>query len=147
MTVALQRHIHLSDSLGGTPEYAPTYKWAATNRVLVPNFTVEIDQSLTGDRYDFAIEASGVPVVHKDWYYELFLRADDTYSTEDYMDRLLGLAGKRLYLVDHQHIADGSDHTAYVKIVRMTKIGEIHVSDPGLQFYIASVWLSAMVSE
>lgn len=116
----VQNHIHLDSVIGGAPENAPTLTWRATDRALVPRFTVEIVEGLTGVRFDHATE----DVVYSDFMYELFLKDGATTALAQ-LDLLMGLAGKRLYLVDHRHPDNGADHTDYIRTVRMTRMGEI----------------------
>lgn len=136
----VQNHLHLSDTLGTAPENAPNLKWKATDRILIPSFTVEIRQSLTGVRFDYALE----DVVYTDMVYDLLLHDDSETTALEKLDLLVGLAGKRLYLCDHVHAADGVDHTADVQLVRMTRMGEIPAAQLALQLFHVQIYLAKL---
>ena len=138
----VQNHIHLSDTIGSAPENAPDLTWKVTERVIVPSFTVDIVQGLTGVRFDYAIEDT----TYQDVVYDILLHDTIGYSALDQLEDLIGLAGKRLYLCDSVHADDGADHTSDVKLVRMSKMGEIPNAHLLLQIFRVQIFLSRLTT-
>lgn len=144
MANSIQTHIHLASTLGGSPEYSPVYKWSVRDRQFAIRFSVTVDESLTMVRYDHAVPDK----VYKDFYYELKIEGDETYSTEEYLDILIQMVKSgRVYLVDTVHVNDNEDHTDNVRVCRIVKLGDVGVDHYALERYYLPVFLMALESE
>lgn len=139
----LMNHIHLSDTLGGSPEYSPTYKWKvrADGRAEIPVVNVEIEEGLYGDVFPHVAQRSGTPVLRRDYAYILKIQGDGINTTEELKEILISLYGKVCYLVDNYHIADDSDHTPYVQSVLFQRLGEFRSDVVNLGFYFVPIRL------
>lgn len=140
----IQNHIHLAETLGGSPEHAPIYTWKARDRSRKALMTGQVALSLQGYVYTHVVKRAAVPVVRFDYRYELSIRATGADSTFDLMDRLEGMLGKKLYLVDHRHGDDGTNHSAFVEHVFLADIGEQKVDVNNLGFFYIPVLLNAL---
>lgn len=137
-------HIHLASTLSESPEYSPVFKWKIRDRQIAIRFSVTVDESLTMVRFDHDVPDK----VYKDFYYELKVEGDETYSTEEYLDILIQMIKDGLvYLVDTFHVADNEDHTDNVRVCRIVKLGDIPTSHMALERYYIPIFLMAMESE
>lgn len=142
--MTVQNHIHLAATRSSSPEFSPVYTWKVRDRQIPIEFYVDVVSSLVGNRYDHAIEVDGDPVVYQDYYYEVKIMGDTVFTTEEYMEIFLSLAGRRLYLVDNIHPNDGSDHTDFVQQVRMVKMSDIPLEHWALQFFYVPILLKSL---
>ena len=125
--MTVQNHIHLSDTLGGSPENSPDIKWKvmADGWKPAPRVIASVENSLTGKLLISSITSGGEPVQLSD--YEYTIRVDEYWgmTLAERQTALLGLLGKRVYLVDNQHVDDDEDHTDYVKQMYFESIRDI----------------------
>jgi len=144
----VQDHIHLAESLGGAPENAPIYQWVVSKRSQIPVFDINVQRSLDGTPFAYVVKKGGTPVQHQDFSYTVRLEGDadrgvaGSNTVWDYQDRLLDLIGKRLYLVDNRHPANGLDHTAFIRPVMISRVGDIQDEHPLLRYFYVQVYLA-----
>ena len=144
----VQAHIHLAATLEASGEKAPIYQWTTTAREQVVVFDVNVRRSLSGVPFAHVVQKQGVPVLHFDYIYSIRLEGDadlglpGTNTVWDYQDRLIALAARPIYLVDHRHCVDGLDHTPFVRPVMITKIGNLKDEHPLLRYFYAQVYLN-----
>lgn len=144
MANAVRNHIHLAPTLGSSPENAPIWKWKARNREAVIAFRAEIVETLGGMRFGHVATYNDAPVVRRDFIYEIKLEDGEDGDVFFYIDRLASMGGKYVYLVDHYHAADASDHTANVRQMFVYEIGSVPPEEPGLGFFYVKVHLKDM---
>jgi hypothetical protein len=137
-----QNHIHLSLTLGGAPENAPDTKWKTLERVLIPTLIGTVERTLSGHfRHYEVVDELGDPVRPLDHYYKLIVREEDGEDEEERLEKLLNMYGRIVYLVDHKHVDDGEDHTANVKTMYFSEMGEIIPVSVGVFRYEVEVTL------
>lgn len=112
-----QNHIHLDIVLGGAPENAPLKTWKAADRQEMVMTILEARRTLTGVLRLHQLQSGGLPVRFHSFGYRLRVSSDDE---ADYLKSLLG---RVVYLVDHLHPADGSDHAPSVRQMGFTSLG------------------------
>lgn len=144
----VQDHIHLAETLQADGEKAPIYKWTTTSREEVIVFDVSVRRSLSGVPFAHVVTKNGAPVLHYDFIYNIRLEGDadlgvpGTNTVWDYQDRLIGMAGKHIYLVDNRHCVDDLDHTAYVYPVMISKFSNLKDEHPLLKYFYVQVYLN-----
>lgn len=137
----VQDHLHLSPELETSGEFAPSYKWTASDREEAVVFTARVRRSLTGRPFAHVVRRGGVVVVHYDFSYVVKIEGDGALTTRQYADRLKSMAGRHLYLVDHVHPDDGEDHSAYVKPVLLAEIGRFKADHTMLSYFYVPIYL------
>lgn len=137
-----QNHIHLSLSLGGSPEKAPTLKWAATQRARA--IIIFADVGETSGAYSYlnrTRDESGVEIQKNDYRYRVKVAATNDATTEERAEALIAMAGKLVWFCDHVHPDDGEDHTSAVRRMFMTIESEFLADHPTLDFYYVDIYL------
>jgi hypothetical protein len=139
----VQNHIHLSMTIGGSPENAPNMKWKVRDdgRVEIPVFRAAIEEGLLGDVFAYAVKRAGQVVRRTDFQYILKVDANETYTTEERKEFLKAMTGETVYLVDHYHVDDGEDHTAYIQTMFFESVGEFRSDVLSLEYYYVPVKL------
>jgi hypothetical protein len=130
MTNYVQSHIHLSDTLGASPENAPSMSWKVRDRKPQPIVYMSITTTLSGNVYAHVI-GNDSPIKRTNYEFEVKLIGDDSHDMFYYEDLLIGLNGKECYFVDNYHVNDGEDHTVNIKRV-IVSLGTIPLFTPGL---------------
>ena len=123
--MTMQNHIHLDAyGLSYDADNAPAHKWGATVRQKAPVIQAVVHRSANAYTYFSKVtDSAGDPVVHNDWSYVL-------RCTPSELTYLMTLLGKRCELVDHDHVADGTSHTAYIQDVALGNITNIENIGP-----------------
>lgn len=139
----LQNHIHLDTTQsGGAPENAPLKKWSVVRRTLIPIVIMSAERGLTGKlNVDVLQTATGI-VDLCDYEYTLRLREQGIYTASDFADQIRTMLGRTVYLVDNIHPADGEDHSASVKRMKLTEVGEITDDYTNLQYIDLRIYLT-----
>lgn len=130
----VQNHIHLSDSLAYDNEGAPTMRWHVTHREETSGIFMTIRRALTGRLHHHVLTRNGVPERIITYGYTLRLYTDHISTSIDKRNVLVGLHGKRLYLVDVVHPPSGEDHRPYIRPVYIAQISAFKPLDPKLMF-------------
>ena len=140
--MAVQAHIHLDSSLTGSPEYSPTLKWVAVDRLDIPEVMFSIERTLTGRLKTHVLTDTNGPVQFQNYRYTIRVQPDGVYSLEERVDLLKALDGHEVYLVDHFHPVDGVDHTANVRTMFL-QVGEFPMTHgPGLPYFDVDIDLT-----
>ena len=148
----VQDHIHLASTLEIGGELAPIYKWTASSREQAVIFSANVRRSLTGKPYAHVIKKAGVPVLQHDFIYTIRLEGDadlgvpGSNTVWDYQDRLVDMAGRHLYLVDHRHCIDGLNHTAYIRPVLLSRIANLKDEHPLLKYFYVQIYLNDLTT-
>lgn len=131
----IRNHIHLSDTLGDSPEFAPTHTWAvrADGRWRVKNLKINLTESLNSYIALHMPMVNGSVYVPTNWRFILRIGHPDDDDVESKLAILEGLIGKRLYFCDSFHPADGEDHTSAIQRVRIIGMAETHNPEDPLQ--------------
>jgi hypothetical protein len=137
----LQNHIHLSTTLGGSPENAPDLKWVASDRKEIPVVFLELPRTLTGRLKRHMLTDDSGEVQLTNYLYVIKVQADFSYTLEQRRAQLKAMHGKVVYLCDHFHASSGSDHTADVVTMVCKRVGEFVPVGPGLPFFQVEVEL------
>ena len=138
-----QNHIHLSLTIGGAPENAPDTKWKTLERIPIPTLLGSVERTMSGHFRHFETrDEGGNPVRPVDMYYKVIVRDEYSDDVETRLDKLIAMLGEVVYLVDHKHADDGEDHTANIKTMHLTEIGEIVPVSVGLFRYEVEITLS-----
>lgn len=121
-----QNHMHLALTKSATGEKAPIYKWKSVDEQIEPTHIASIDQSLDGTVRVHRVRRVGVPVRLVNYNYKLKVSDyGDGMTMEERVDLLLAMQGEKVWLVNHNHVADGADHTAYVKQMICAQVGKL----------------------
>ena len=145
MPIGTRDHIHLAETLGGSPEFAPIYKWKIKEREEVPVVFINVQYTLRARlRVHRGLDENGNVVQLTNFLYRVKLIETGNDSVLVLKDRLKGLLGKPLYLCDSYHNADGEDHTPSIKEVYMTAMGGLKndFDATGLRFYFVEIQLT-----
>jgi len=112
-----QNHIHLSNVLGLTPEFAPNEKWKVVwpSRVEVPQVYLNLRFTLAGKLRLNTVQKNGQNIVRRDLRYRIKVNATQTKTIEERKELFYSWFGTRILLVDNIHCADGVDHTPFVQ--------------------------------
>ena len=124
--MSVQDHCHISDTLGGAPENAPNKTYRAFQRDDQPTIFIAVERNLAGGLMTHVLASSGTPIQKANFEYILHVNLTE-------LAELKGFLGKQVYFVDHDHCADGQDHTSYVKQGVLTALSNIRNRDPMLQ--------------
>jgi len=113
-------HIHLDlSTVGHDADQAPLHRWGVVAREPAISIQATVHRSAMGATYVARIRDSNTDVVqHKDWSYQVRV-------TQSELEYLITMLGEQCELVDNVHVADGSDHTAYIQDVVLTEISSI----------------------
>jgi len=132
--MAVQNHIHLSSTLGGAPENSPDETY--TVHVRQEKFVVytSVMRSINGTTRVGALEDANGPMVYTDFSMVLSLTAAELAT-------LKAELGREVYFVDHDHAADGTNHTSDVVTMLLQEIGEPENLDPMLNYFTAKIVL------
>lgn len=140
--MAIQDHMHLSTTVSGTGEKAPTLKWYTIDRELEWQTIGAVKRSSTGKVFRHALSSGGNPIRFENYSYVVILRAEQSQTIDQRIAALKALLYQYAYLVDHDHVADGADHTSYVKAVVVEKIGALKKVEPMLARYYVPIILT-----
>lgn len=110
MAAGVQNHIHLDGDKDGAPENGPTNKYSAGERRRTPQIFMNIKRMADGTLLSQRLDSGGSPVVGRSYEYTLHVDKDE-------IDALEADMGLKVYLVDHDHTADGDDHDSYIEDV------------------------------
>jgi len=137
MTLAVRNHIHLSDSLGGTPEFAPNLKWPVADRRERPEVFQSVKRSLTGVLFNHVLSDVNGPLQFRNWRFVIVVRDYDGDTVWERAEILKGLNGKQVYFVDNYHTQDGATHAGDVLTMVLAHLGEFPQFNPDLiRFYV-----------
>lgn len=142
--MAVQSHVHLAATLGAAPENAPALKWKTVQRggrVEVSHTFKTVRYALSGTVRPNVLKSGGVPVRRTDYQLRLLVRAYDGVSVTDRIDALKAMEGTFVKFVDHDHPADGADHTASVKDMFFESLSPIPDDHPMFDFFVVDVTL------
>lgn len=123
-TADVQDHIHLSTTLDGAPENSPSIKWKVRDWAPIPVVIADTRRTLTGILKKHRLTRNGSVVHLVDYNY--IVKVDDYWGV-DFWTRyktLIDMHGEQVYLVDNQHIADGEDHTPYVRTMYLNVVSK-----------------------
>lgn len=139
-----QTHIHMSDTLEGSGELAPDWKWKVKEDGWNPRPSViaSVERGLKGNLLISQItDSNGDPKQFTD--YEYIIRVDDYWgqTKAERWTKLLELLGKTVYLVDVLHEDDGTDHSPSVRQMYFSEIGDITPVNTGLEVIYATIRL------
>lgn len=140
--MALQNHIHLSTTLDGAPENAPSFTWGITERSEVPTVVAALKRTLTGKLMDHVLKDDSGVVQFMDYRYLVRIMAEGGYTIEERKAQLQAMQGKTVYLVDNYHAADGADHTSDVQAMFVAEMGSFDKFDAGLQRFYIEIYLT-----
>lgn len=136
-----QTHIHLAKLLTGAPEYAPEYKWRATERQDFPEITQTLVRNLDGSFTPYVLSNQNGPIVFQHWRYKIKVEATETESLDQRIAILKAMNGRIVQLCDHIHADDGEDHTNDVRPV-LCRVGEFPADHPTLDFFYVDIELT-----
>jgi hypothetical protein len=138
----IQNHIHLSDTLQTSGEFAPDVKWTASTREQVPEIIAAFKRTLTGKLQRHVLSDGSGPVQFLNYIYTLKLEDDGIQTAQEKLELLLSWQGKRVYLVDHFHVSDGANHSGDVKTVVLEITEHIQSETPRQSLYYVPVVLT-----
>jgi hypothetical protein len=72
--------------------------------------------------------------------YTVRVTATSTQTLYERKELLKSFHGKRVWLVDHYHCADGENHIPYVRRM-VCQVGPFSPVGPGLPFFLVDVYL------
>ena len=129
-------HIHLDETgLAHDADDGPTYRWGVVSRVEEPIIQATIHRSPSGHTYFAkAVDSNLDQVQHTDWTYQVRV-------TQSELNYLKSLIGKECELIDNVHVADGTDHLAYIQNVAVSEVTSIENIGQYPQKYNATVKL------
>jgi hypothetical protein len=139
----MQDHIHLAMTLGIAPEYSPIYTWKIVfpEYIEVPEVVLSTKRTTSGRlRWHVLHDVSG-PIQFMNYQLTLKLYNDSSVVTRQQLGYLLAMNGQQVKYVDLDHIANGSDHTPYVKAMRL-QVAKVHPITPALNYYLIDVDLT-----
>lgn len=136
-----QDHIHLSMTLGASPENAPDQKWAVTDRGHSSNVLLEARRALKGTLRIHALTEGGVPLQFHAYRYKVKVQGAGDRTIEQRMQDLSDMLGNQVYLCDVYHADDLTDHTSDVRLMGFVKMGAFNVFSPSLALYYVDIEL------
>lgn len=139
----VQNHIHLSPNMGEVPENAPNRKWSilAGSRREIPRVFAAYDESINGSLQIHVLTNDDGPVRKKDMKLRVRITATESQTIWERRDELIDMLGTEVYFVDSPHVVDGLDHTAYVRNMVLSQIGEIPDIEPALIRFEIDIYL------
>ena len=138
----LQNHIHLSDTIGTTPEYAPTKKWSVAERILKPRSLSEANRTIRGSLFVDNIFSKGKPLILWNVDYVVKIRARDGDTLEERRAYIQTLHGKQVYFCDSYHANDDEEHVSSTRIgFCLVEFDDLEKDDPGMATLRAKVSL------
>ncbi len=142
MTLSIQDHIHIATTLTSGPEYAPFYKWHTTDRSLSTVTMASIKRGLTGHLHTHVLTSGGVPIIFTPINFVVKVGTNgDVDGAESDAYILRSFLDKSVYFVDNKHVADGVDHTPYVKTMVVSTVGDLKLFNPDLSIYFINITL------
>lgn len=136
-----QNHIHLSTVVSEDGEKAPDLKWRVRfpSRAEVPHYFMTADYAISGVLQPQVLlhPSTGNPVKRTDFNYQLKIRGDIS-TQKAYLEAMVG---KRVYLVDHVHPADGQDHEDYVREMFFAYLGPWPPDHAAMEFFYVDIEL------
>lgn len=133
--MAIQNHIHISSTLLGSPEYSPDGKYRALQRRIAPEAIITWKRGLTGKLYlHLLVDVSGDPIIFENFEYQLKITAAEFTTLKSEL-------GKRVYFVDHDHVADDADHTDHVKTYAFVAMEAVEPFTTALEDFMVNVTL------
>lgn len=137
----MQNHLHLSQTLGGSPENAPDLKWPAYDRLPVPYVNLNMRRAQNGVLHVNDLQRSGNTVQLLNFNYVLALRDYDGVDLTTRFAYLQAMQGQAVYLVDHEHADNGDDHTSDVRLMVLEYVGPYEKIDTALTHYRVEIKL------
>jgi len=128
----VQNHIHLSQTIGAGPENAPDTTWIAVNRLYVPTTVAQTRRTLTGKLRRHSLRSGGSVIRFENYQYTLRVGAYGGLTLEQRIAGLEAMLSEKVYLVDHFHPDDGTDHTAAVIPMYVENVGPFPPFSPNL---------------
>lgn len=129
-------------TLGNSPEYSPIYKWRATQYGSIPRVIASIETTLTGKtRAHVLKDGSNNPIVWEDARYRIIIEAENSQTLAQRYDTLKDMMGQVVKFVPHDHVADGADHTTYVRNMFLQEVGELEPLSPILSRFYSDIFL------
>ena len=135
---ALQNHIHLSATLTADAELAPDLKWLTIDRAEEPVIFMSLQRSQTGKLFAHRLANADGIVQLSNFFYVIKVQADFGYTLAQRVAQLKAMNGKAVYLCDHFHAADGTDHTPDVRPV-VLMVNRFPMVSVGLPFFLVEV--------
>lgn len=137
--MAVQDHIHLAMTTGGTPEFAPVYKWPVRfpDFAEIPDPIIGLQRTNSGRLEKHVLRGPSGPLVFQNFRFIVRVGPDYTYTVEERIDQLKAMVAQPVYFCPPRHAADGADHTADWLVMFLAKVGDIVPLDPLMQrFYV-----------
>jgi hypothetical protein len=143
MASQLNDHIHLSTTIQATGEKAPDLKWKVRmpGHHEIPAVFMALRRTTSGALKRHSLTSGGNIVQLVNFKLTIKVQADYTYTTVERKAQLEALQGKQAYFCDNYHAADGADHTADIRTVVVSKVGDFVAEDSLLQHYYVDVEL------
>lgn len=141
--MALQDHIHLSDTLDVGGEKAPNIKWSVVYpyRIPLPVVYMNVRVTQTGKVRLNTIKNGSDPILRMDYKYRLMVKDRDGHTSHELLDILYGFKGKRVYVCDNYHVDDGDDHTDDINTYILKDVSYVETSNPLLTWSTVEVEL------
>lgn len=136
--MALQDHVHLALTLGGSPEFAPIYKWKITDYIEEPEVIISVKRTSKAKLRVHTIDNESGPIQLMNFKLTIKIIDDETYSARQYLAFLKAMNGRNCYYVDIDHSADGADHTNDVKLVEV-QINRMKPQSTMLNYYLIDI--------
>lgn len=138
-------HIHLSMTIGDSPENAPDMKWwvKADGWKRTPRVIANYNWSLSGRLIKHVLRDDEGEVIHfLDNKYILRVSDYEDMTTMERMAALEAMQGETVYLCDEFHAAvDGADHTTNIRRMYCASVGDYENVDPGINLVYAVIEL------
>jgi hypothetical protein len=131
----MQDHVHIALTTGGIPEFAPIYSWRVIfpDYIPVPEVILSSKRTSKGKlRWHTINDASG-PIQFMNYQMSLKLYNDSSVTTLQQLGYLTAMNGQQVKYVDLDHVANGVDHTSYIKAMRL-QINRIRPITPTLNY-------------
>jgi len=137
----MQTHLHLALTLGGSPEYAPVFKWKSSFSDFSeePAIITSIKRTSKGKLRFHAIENSDGPIQWMNYHTTLKL-LDGATTARQQLEVVKAMNGKTVYFVHPDHSVDGTDHRSYIKKMKLQITGAKAIT-PNLSYYLVNVEL------
>jgi len=119
----MQTHCHLALTLGITPEFAPIYKWRATEAIAIPGMIGTLHVGLTGRMTPFQVFDGANPAAYTMWNLRLIVEAEESLTVVQREAAIAAMFGRKALYVEHDHNNNGTSHTSQVKTVYVQDIG------------------------
>jgi hypothetical protein len=125
--MTLQDHIHLDTTLQETGEKAPPAQYTVEDWSPQDEVVLSFDRAWDGTPYWGVVEdGEGNPLNFVNMRYTLRVTLSEYYTLRD-------ILGYKVYLVDNDHVANGEDHTAYVRTMLFAEMVMAGYVNPALE--------------